>query len=48
MNLFLLGFIIQLVILYGMILFSDYLKELVMNHSSMTRRRPVKVRIKKP
>jgi hypothetical protein len=45
MNIFLLGFIIQLVILYGMILFSDYLK----SDASQSRplRRPVKVRIRK-
>jgi len=46
MNLLLLGFVMQLVILYGMILFSDYLREMLSN--PRTRQRPVKVRIKKP
>jgi hypothetical protein len=45
MNLFLLGFVIQLVILYGMILFSDYLKSV--GSSPKPVRRPVKVRIRK-
>lgn len=45
MNLLLLGFVIQLVILYGMILFSDYLK--AVQKPSATRR-PVKVRMRKP
>lgn len=40
MNLFLLGFVSQLVILYGMILFSDYLKSV----GTVAQRRPVKVR----
>jgi hypothetical protein len=45
MNLFLLGFIIQLVILYGMILFSDYLKSTA--SESRTLHRPAKVRVRK-
>jgi hypothetical protein len=47
MNLFLLGFIIQLVILYGMILFSDYL-DATASQKATDLRRPVKVRIRKP
>ncbi|WP_176736359.1 hypothetical protein [Oligoflexus tunisiensis] len=47
MNYLLLGFILQLVILYGMILFSDYLKA-VEGDVPAQRRRPVKVRVKKP
>ncbi len=47
MNLFLLGFVIQLVVLYGMILFSDYLREAVSNHSAVQRQRPIKARLKK-
>lgn len=47
MNLFLLGFVFQLVILYGMILFSDYLKA-VDSTKPPIERRAVKVRIKKP
>jgi hypothetical protein len=47
MNLLLLGFILQLVILYGMILFSDYLKSME-GKAQVARRRPVKVRVKKP
>ncbi|HET9236709.1 MAG TPA: hypothetical protein VFO10_05640 [Oligoflexus sp.] len=45
MNLFLLGFVIQLVILYGMILFSDYLKSVSSKPRAL--RRPAKVRIRK-
>ncbi len=45
MNLFLLGFVIQLVILYGMILFSDYLKSEASTPRAL--RRPAKVRIRK-
>jgi len=47
MNLLLLGFIVQLVILYGMILFSDYLKAVATQKTSATRR-PVEIRIRKP
>lgn len=46
MNLLLLGFIMQLVILYGMILFSDYLKSVASRPTAL--RRPVKVRSRKP
>jgi hypothetical protein len=45
MNLFLLGFVIQLVILYGMILFSDYLKSVASKPRALNR--PAKVRIRK-
>lgn len=47
MNLLLLGFVVQLVILYGMILFSDYLKAVATQKPSASRR-PVKVRMRKP
>jgi hypothetical protein len=47
MNIVLLGFISQLVILYGMILFSDYLKA-VASRKPVRAHRPVKVRIRKP
>jgi hypothetical protein len=45
MNLFLLGFVIQLVILYGMILFSDYLNSVISTPRAL--RRPAKARIRK-
>ncbi len=47
MNLLLLGFLVQLVILYGMILFSDYLKAVATQKPSV-RRPAVKVRMRKP
>ncbi len=47
MNLLLLGFLVQLVILYGMILFSDYLKTVATQKPSASRP-AVKVRIRKP
>ena len=43
MNLFLLGFVSQLVILYAMILFSDYLK----SEDKPWPRHSTKIRIKK-
>jgi hypothetical protein len=46
MNLFLLGFVIQLVVLYGMILFSDYLKAEA-SQKPKGQRQPVKIRIRK-
>ena len=46
MNLFLLGFVSQLVILYGMILFSDYLKSVA--GAKPLPRRTAKIRVRKP